>query len=143
MKGGTPGTPRGYSAGGGGPLPLQVVYVARNAKDVAVSYYHFYRMAKVHPNPGTWDSFLEDFMAGEGGADFGGRGGGGAGGGGKAPAETNAHPCVHVPWLFPSVLRVLVPARAGVVGAASHPPCPLSLLRGHEGGEQPCFWVLP
>uniref|UniRef100_A0A8D1SH77 Sulfotransferase n=1 Tax=Sus scrofa TaxID=9823 RepID=A0A8D1SH77_PIG len=65
VKGGTPGTPRGYSAGGGGPLPLQVVYVARNAKDVAVSYYHFYRMAKVHPNPGTWDSFLEDFMAGE------------------------------------------------------------------------------
>uniref|UniRef100_A0A8D0JQ26 Sulfotransferase n=2 Tax=Sus scrofa TaxID=9823 RepID=A0A8D0JQ26_PIG len=44
---------------------VKVVYVARNAKDVAVSYYHFYRMAKVHPNPGTWDSFLEDFMAGE------------------------------------------------------------------------------
>uniref|UniRef100_A0A8D0YD93 Sulfotransferase n=1 Tax=Sus scrofa TaxID=9823 RepID=A0A8D0YD93_PIG len=62
---------------------VKVVYVARNAKDVAVSYYHFYRMAKVHPNPGTWDSFLEDFMAGEGGADFGGRGGGGAGGWGR------------------------------------------------------------
>ncbi|NP_998930.1 sulfotransferase 1A3 [Sus scrofa] len=44
---------------------VKVVYVARNAKDVAVSYYHFYRMAKVYPNPGTWDSFLEDFMAGE------------------------------------------------------------------------------
>ena len=50
---------------------LQVVYVARNAKDVAVSYYHFYRMAKVHPDPGTWDSFLEKFMAGEGGPDSG------------------------------------------------------------------------
>lgn len=50
-----------------------MVYVARNAKDVAVSYYHFYRMAKVHPDPGTWDSFLEKFMAGEGGADSGGR----------------------------------------------------------------------
>uniref|UniRef100_A0A2I3HA60 Sulfotransferase n=1 Tax=Nomascus leucogenys TaxID=61853 RepID=A0A2I3HA60_NOMLE len=50
---------------GPGPLPLQVVYVARNPKDVAVSYYHFYRMAKVHPDPGTWDSFLENFMAGE------------------------------------------------------------------------------
>uniref|UniRef100_A0A2R9ANX4 Sulfotransferase n=2 Tax=Pan paniscus TaxID=9597 RepID=A0A2R9ANX4_PANPA len=46
-------------------LPLQVVYVARNAKDVAVSYYHFYHMAKVHPEPGTWDSFLEKFMVGE------------------------------------------------------------------------------
>lgn len=44
---------------------VKVVYLARNAKDVAVSYYHFYRMAKVHPDPGTWDSFLEKFMAGE------------------------------------------------------------------------------
>uniref|UniRef100_A0A2I3S6X9 Sulfotransferase n=1 Tax=Pan troglodytes TaxID=9598 RepID=A0A2I3S6X9_PANTR len=42
-----------------------VVYVAHNAKDVAVSYYHFYHMAKVHPEPGTWDSFLEKFMVGE------------------------------------------------------------------------------
>ncbi|XP_030157463.1 sulfotransferase 1A1 isoform X5 [Lynx canadensis] len=52
---------------------VKVVYVARNAKDVAVSYYHFYRMAKVHPDPDTWDSFLEKFMAGEGGAQSGGR----------------------------------------------------------------------
>ncbi|XP_027383767.1 sulfotransferase 1A1 [Bos indicus x Bos taurus] len=44
---------------------VKVIYIARNAKDVAVSYYHFYRMAKVHPDPGTWDSFLEKFMAGE------------------------------------------------------------------------------
>ncbi|XP_045399398.1 sulfotransferase 1A1 isoform X1 [Lemur catta] len=44
---------------------IKVVYVARNAKDVAVSYYHFYCMAKVHPDPGTWDSFLEKFMAGK------------------------------------------------------------------------------
>ncbi|XP_007948385.1 sulfotransferase 1A1 [Orycteropus afer afer] len=44
---------------------VKVIYVARNAKDVAVSYYHFYQMAKVHPDPGTWDSFLEKFMAGQ------------------------------------------------------------------------------
>ncbi|XP_063510325.1 sulfotransferase 1A3 isoform X2 [Pongo pygmaeus] len=44
---------------------LEVVYVARNPKDVAVSYYHFHRMEKTHPEPGTWDSFLEKFMAGE------------------------------------------------------------------------------
>ncbi|XP_025227244.1 sulfotransferase 1A3 [Theropithecus gelada] len=44
---------------------VKVVYVARNPKDVAVSYYHFHRMEKTHPEPGTWDSFLEKFMAGE------------------------------------------------------------------------------
>uniref|UniRef100_A0A8D0GXE5 Sulfotransferase n=1 Tax=Sphenodon punctatus TaxID=8508 RepID=A0A8D0GXE5_SPHPU len=43
----------------------KVIYVARNAKDVAVSYYHFYKMAKMHPEPGTWDEFLEKFMTGE------------------------------------------------------------------------------
>lgn len=59
----------GVVTGRGCLLPLQVIYVARNAKDVAVSYYHFYRMAKVHPEPGTWDNFLEKFMAGEGGPD--------------------------------------------------------------------------
>ncbi|XP_050808339.1 sulfotransferase 1 family member D1-like isoform X3 [Gopherus flavomarginatus] len=42
----------------------QMIYVARNPKDVAVSYYHFYQMAKVHPEPGPWDHFLADFMAG-------------------------------------------------------------------------------
>ncbi|KAG3259575.1 sulfotransferase 1A1 [Ictidomys tridecemlineatus] len=44
---------------------VKVIYVARNAKDVAVSYYHFYKMAKGHPDPGTWDSFLEKFMDGQ------------------------------------------------------------------------------
>ncbi|XP_065447142.1 sulfotransferase 1 family member D1-like isoform X1 [Chrysemys picta bellii] len=43
----------------------KMIYVARNPKDVAVSYYYFYQMAKVHPDPGSWDHFLADFMAGE------------------------------------------------------------------------------
>ncbi|EGW12853.1 sulfotransferase 1A1 [Cricetulus griseus] len=44
---------------------IKVIYVARNPKDVAVSYYNFYNMAKVHPDPNTWDIFLENFMAGK------------------------------------------------------------------------------
>ncbi|XP_051048924.1 sulfotransferase 1A1 [Phodopus roborovskii] len=44
---------------------IKTIYIARNAKDVVVSYYNFYNMAKVHPEPGTWDSFLENFMDGK------------------------------------------------------------------------------
>ncbi|NWI62642.1 ST1B1 Sulfotransferase, partial [Todus mexicanus] len=38
--------------------------VGRNPKDVAVSYYHFDLMNKLHPHPGTWAQYLEEFMAG-------------------------------------------------------------------------------
>ncbi|XP_069508157.1 sulfotransferase 1 family member D1-like [Ambystoma mexicanum] len=42
----------------------KMMYLARNAKDVAVSYYYFNQMARVHPNPGTWAEFLKKFMSG-------------------------------------------------------------------------------
>uniref|UniRef100_A0A803W934 Sulfotransferase n=3 Tax=Ficedula albicollis TaxID=59894 RepID=A0A803W934_FICAL len=42
----------------------KMIYVGRNAKDVAVSYYHFDLMNKFHPHPGTWAQYLEEFMAG-------------------------------------------------------------------------------
>ncbi|XP_014747547.1 PREDICTED: sulfotransferase family cytosolic 1B member 1-like [Sturnus vulgaris] len=45
----------------------KMIYVGRNAKDVAVSYYYFDLMNKFHPNPGTWAQYLEEFMAGRGG----------------------------------------------------------------------------
>ncbi|NWX36246.1 ST1B1 Sulfotransferase, partial [Notiomystis cincta] len=42
----------------------KMIYVGRNAKDVAVSYYYFDLMNKLLPNPKTWAEYLEEFMAG-------------------------------------------------------------------------------
>ncbi|XP_074084491.1 sulfotransferase 1B1-like [Macrotis lagotis] len=57
------------------PIPLlpknfwecnsKIIYVARNAKDVAVSFYNFDRMNKYHPDPGTFAEYLEKFMSGK------------------------------------------------------------------------------
>ncbi|NXJ13038.1 ST1B1 Sulfotransferase, partial [Odontophorus gujanensis] len=43
----------------------KIIYMGRNAKDVAVSFYHFDLMNKLHPHPGTWEQYLEAFMAGK------------------------------------------------------------------------------
>nr|XP_023659461.1 sulfotransferase 1C1-like isoform X2 [Paramormyrops kingsleyae] len=43
----------------------KVIYVARNAKDNLVSYYHFDRMNLTHPDPGPWDGYIHKFMKGE------------------------------------------------------------------------------
>ncbi|XP_036434857.1 cytosolic sulfotransferase 3-like [Colossoma macropomum] len=43
----------------------RVVYVARNAKDTAVSFFHFDRMNMSQPDPGDWNTFLQKFMDGK------------------------------------------------------------------------------
>ncbi|XP_066265895.1 sulfotransferase 1C4-like [Branchiostoma lanceolatum] len=52
------------------PLQLQqgkgkVIYVARNPKDLAVSYYHFHFLAPRLKTPTSWEQFLQDFVNGE------------------------------------------------------------------------------
>ncbi|XP_030590301.1 cytosolic sulfotransferase 3-like [Archocentrus centrarchus] len=43
----------------------RIVYVARNAKDNAVSFFHFNRMNLGQPDPGDWSTFLQEFMEGK------------------------------------------------------------------------------
>ncbi|TTA54969.1 Sulfotransferase family cytosolic 2B member 1 [Bagarius yarrelli] len=42
----------------------KVIYVARNPKDVIVSYYHFHKMANFLKDPGTFTEFLSTFQEG-------------------------------------------------------------------------------
>ena len=46
-------------------MPIKVIYVARNAKDIVVSYYYFELMDETQPHPGTWETYVERFLAGE------------------------------------------------------------------------------
>ncbi|XP_066485098.1 sulfotransferase 1C2-like [Tiliqua scincoides] len=43
----------------------KIIYVARNIKDNAVSYFHFHRMNQMIPESGPWDQFLQNFIAGK------------------------------------------------------------------------------
>ncbi|KAG2463886.1 ST2S2 sulfotransferase, partial [Polypterus senegalus] len=54
-----------FEAGGLKPASGQIIYTARNAKDTAVSYFHFCRMNKIQSRAGTWPNFLEEFINGE------------------------------------------------------------------------------
>ncbi|XP_078508463.1 sulfotransferase 1C2-like isoform X2 [Lissotriton helveticus] len=43
----------------------KVIYVARNAKDIMVSYYHFQKMNKGLAEPGTWSEYFDAFQNGK------------------------------------------------------------------------------
>ncbi|XP_073684317.1 sulfotransferase 1C2 [Garra rufa] len=43
----------------------KVIYMARNAKDNLVSYFHFDRMNLTQPEPGPWDGYIQKFMKGQ------------------------------------------------------------------------------
>uniref|UniRef100_A0A8C6UH34 Sulfotransferase n=1 Tax=Neogobius melanostomus TaxID=47308 RepID=A0A8C6UH34_9GOBI len=43
----------------------KTIYVARNAKDNMVSYFHFDRMNQTQPEPGPWECYVNKFMQGE------------------------------------------------------------------------------
>lgn len=43
-----------------------MIYICRNAKDVAVSYYYFFLMVTSYPNPESFLEFAEKFMQGQG-----------------------------------------------------------------------------
>ncbi|KAM8883010.1 amine sulfotransferase-like [Synchiropus picturatus] len=46
----------------------KIIYVMRNPKDVAVSFYHFSKIAHYLETPQSFDQFLEDFLQGNVGA---------------------------------------------------------------------------
>ena len=43
----------------------KIVYVARNPKDLAVSYYKFHQWQPMLPDYDSWDEYFDDFMAGK------------------------------------------------------------------------------
>ncbi|KAM9461976.1 sulfotransferase 1C1-like [Clarias gariepinus] len=43
----------------------KVIYVARNAKDNLISYYHFDQMNLLQPEPGSLEEYLQKFMKGK------------------------------------------------------------------------------
>ncbi|KAF0032046.1 hypothetical protein F2P81_016601 [Scophthalmus maximus] len=58
------GPPGKYSNAGLIPW-IEVIYVARNPKDVLVSYFHFHKVANMLETPKDFDDFFEKFLRGD------------------------------------------------------------------------------
>ncbi|XP_063791980.1 sulfotransferase 1C1-like [Pseudophryne corroboree] len=43
----------------------KVIYVARNARDTVTSFYHFDKILQFHPEPGSFENYVERFMKGD------------------------------------------------------------------------------
>ncbi|XP_069840579.1 sulfotransferase 1C4-like isoform X2 [Dendropsophus ebraccatus] len=43
---------------------VKVIYFARNAKDCMASFFHFQKMNRILPDPGTWDEYFFTFLSG-------------------------------------------------------------------------------
>jgi len=125
------------------PAPLllllgpQAIYVARNAKDNLVSYFHFDRMNLTQPEPGPWESYIPKFMEGKC----------------RYPLFNPYMLLNHLSLYFltptcslndlslslycltPSVVGVLVRPCQRLLGGTREEQHPLPLLRRHEGGK--------
>ena len=44
----------------------KIIYVVRNPKDLAVSFFHFHNWETNLPTYESWDAFFDDFMSGKG-----------------------------------------------------------------------------
>ena len=55
-----------FMMAGGEPAksPAKYIYVMRNPKDTAVSFFHHTRALALYEYEGDWDDFLERFMSG-------------------------------------------------------------------------------
>lgn len=51
-------------------VSLLVIYIGRNPKDVACSFYHFHNVNRLLEDKEDFNTFLEEFLEGKGGYVF-------------------------------------------------------------------------
>lgn len=97
---------------------MQVVYVARNPKDVIVSYFFHHKLIKIHGFSGDIEQFAQFFMDDEG----------------ILVIVYKVHPKLHFFFLFSYVFSFL-PSRSRSLVQTTPSKHALHVLRGHEKGK--------